>query len=98
MFYKGSVAQGSGGGSGGTVDQDYNPLSTNAQSGTAVAQALETISGGADIDDSTITKNASNKIQAVGLVNQNTASGATNPLSLFDYLQRYNRRYLYCST
>lgn len=73
-----------GGGSGGTVDQNYNPLSTNAQSGTAVAQALETISGGADIDDSTITKNSSNKIQAVGLVNQNTDAGATTPLKLWN--------------
>lgn len=85
MFYEGSkIEENGGGGSGGTVDQNYNPLSTNAQSGTAVAQALETISGGADIDDSTITKNSSNKIQAVGLVNQNTDAGATTPLKLWN--------------
>ena len=30
----------SGGGGGGTVDQTYNASSTNAQSGTAVAQAI----------------------------------------------------------
>ena len=31
---------GGGGGGGGTVDQTYNPTSTNAQSGTAVAEAV----------------------------------------------------------
>ena len=30
-----------GGGGGGTVDQTYNPTSTNAQSGTAVAEAVQ---------------------------------------------------------
>ena len=32
-------------GGGGTVDQTYNPTSTNAQSGTAVAEAVEALTG-----------------------------------------------------
>ena len=31
---------------GNSVDQTYNPTSTNAQSGTAVAEALSNIDGG----------------------------------------------------
>lgn len=36
------------------------------------------------IDNSTITKNSSDEIQAVGLVNQNTDAGATTPLKLWN--------------
>ena len=36
------------------------------------------ISGSVDIDDVTITENSSDKIQAVGTINKNTATGATN--------------------
>jgi len=35
-----NVGEGGGGGGGGTVDQTYDPTSTNAQSGTAVAEAV----------------------------------------------------------
>ncbi len=37
-----------------------------------------------DIDNVTITKNTADKIQAVATVNQNTATGATNPV--FDWV------------
>ena len=43
-----------------------------------------TAGGSVDIDESTITENAQNKLQAVGVVNQNTANGATNPLKLWE--------------
>jgi hypothetical protein len=36
--------------------------------------------GQADIDNSTITKNASDELQAVATINANTAAGATNPV------------------
>lgn len=36
--------------------------------------------GGSDIDNLTITKNTDDEIQAVATVNQNTATGATNPV------------------
>ena len=36
-----SISNSGGGGGGGTVDQTYDPTSTNAQSGTAVAEAVE---------------------------------------------------------
>lgn len=36
-----NVGEGGGGGGGGTVDQTYDPTSTNAQSGTAVAEAVQ---------------------------------------------------------
>ena len=39
----GTAAPASGGGGSGTVDQTYDPTSTNAQSGTAVAEALATL-------------------------------------------------------
>ena len=53
---------------------------------TTYATAIDNIQtgGGADIDDSTITENSSNKIQAVGLVNQNTTAGAVTPLKLWN--------------
>lgn len=37
-----------------------------------------------NIDDETINENAQNKLQAVGVVNQNTASGATTPLKFWE--------------
>lgn len=43
------------GGEGGTVDQTYDPTSTNAQSGTAVAEALLTVSGGIFIAEYGVT-------------------------------------------
>jgi hypothetical protein len=61
---KATPASGSGGGSG-TVDQTYDPTSTNAQSGTAVAEALATVT--VATDNSTISKNASDELQAIGL-------------------------------
>lgn len=39
-----------------------------------------TISSAPDIDNSTITKNGSDQLQAVATVNANTAAGATNPV------------------
>ena len=50
-IYLGTAAPASGGGgSGGTVDQTYDPISENAQSGVAVAEAIATITAftGAD--------------------------------------------------
>lgn len=35
-------------------------------------------------DNSTITENASNELQTVGVINQNTANGATNPLKFWE--------------
>lgn len=60
-----------------SVDQTYSSSSTNAQSGVAVSQALATIS--VSTDNTTISKNGSNALQAIGLINKNIASGATNP-------------------
>lgn len=57
---KATPASGQGGGGSGTVDQTYDPTSTNAQSGTAVAEAVAT-------DNSTISRDASNELQAIGL-------------------------------
>ena len=64
------VAKGFGGGSGGgggTVDQTYNPTSTNAQSGTAVAEALATVDGSTNFDVATIPQGptGANEINAV---------------------------------
>lgn len=42
--------------------------------------ALDAGGGSADIDNLTITTNADDEIQAVATVNQNTATGATNPI------------------
>lgn len=55
-----------------TVDQTYDPASTNAQSGIAVAQALSTVS--VDIDNTTITKNSSNRLQASAVMNARTGT------------------------
>lgn len=62
---KATPASGQGGGGSGTVDQTYDPTSTNAQSGTAVAEALATVT--VATDNSTISKNESNELQAIGL-------------------------------
>ena len=40
--------------------------------------------GSVSFDGTTINENASNELQAVGVVNQNTASGATTPLKLWE--------------
>jgi hypothetical protein len=54
-------------------------FSLNQSSGDTIA--LDAGGGSnVDIDNSTITKNASDKIQAVATVNANTAAGATNPV------------------
>lgn len=41
LVIPGVIAQSGNGGGGGTVDQTYDPTSTNAQSGTAVAEAVQ---------------------------------------------------------
>ena len=49
----------------------------------AVKDYVDTHGGGGGsvaIDDTTITRNANNEIQTVAAINQNTASGATNPI------------------
>lgn len=54
-------------------------FSLNQASGDTIA--LDAGGGSSvDIDNSTITKNLSDEIQAVATVNQNTATGATNPI------------------
>ena len=51
----------------------------NQASGDTIA--LDAGGGGSvDIDNSTITKNGSNQLQAVATINANTAIGATNPV------------------
>ena len=52
------------------VDQTYDSTSTNAQSGVAVAEALETVT--IDIDNDTITRNNSEELQSVGIINPRT--------------------------
>lgn len=71
-IYMGTAAPASGGGGSGTVDQTYDPTSTNAQSGTAVAEALATVT--VATDNSTISKNASNELEAISVINPKTHS------------------------
>ena len=52
------------------VDQTYDSTSTNAQSGVAVAEALETVT--IDIDNDTITRNNNEELQSVGIINPRT--------------------------
>lgn len=65
-FGGGSGSGGSGGG-GGTVDQTYDATSTNAQSGTAVAEALATVDGSTTFDVAAIPQGSTgaNEINAV---------------------------------
>ena len=53
--------------SGGTVDQTYNATSTNAQSGTAVAEALATVEGSTNFDVTPIPQGptGANEINAI---------------------------------
>lgn len=64
----GSYSWATGGGGGGTVDQTYDPTSTNAQSGTAVAQAVsgkqDTLTAGDGID---ITSNVIKWLNTAGV-------------------------------
>ena len=54
---------------------------SNGDSTSAVPRWVADTGGGStDIDNLTITTNADDKIQAVATVNQNTATGATNPI------------------
>lgn len=46
----------------------------------AIKEYVDANSGSVDIDNSTITTNSSDELQAVATVNQNTAGGATNPI------------------
>lgn len=64
------------------VDEDLHQL--RLHDGTTVGGHI--IGGGSidAIDGATITKNSDDEIQAVATVNQNTASGATNPV--FDWV------------
>lgn len=60
------------------------PAPTTSDVGKFLSADGTWATAGADIDESTITENAQNKLQAVGVVNQNAASGATNPLKLWE--------------
>lgn len=66
------------GGGGGTVDQTYDPTSTNAQSGTAVAEAVApALKNTATATGSlTIFGNASPQVGNVNIGQSSTASGA----------------------
>ena len=67
-----------------TITQDGTTVGTfTANASSDVIIAL-TSGSSVDIDDSTITENAQNKIQAVGVINQNTTAGATTPLKLWE--------------
>lgn len=57
-----------------TVDQTYDGTSTNAQSGVAVAQALSSVS--VSKDNLSITNNANNQLQTVGVIDQNDTTQA----------------------
>ena len=57
-----------------TVDQTYSSSSTNAQSGTAVAQALSSVS--VSKDNLSITNNSNNQLQTVGVIDQNDTTQA----------------------
>lgn len=57
-----------------TVDQTYSSISTNAQSGVAVAQALSSVS--VSKDNLSITENANNQLQTVGVIDQNDTTQA----------------------
>lgn len=57
-----------------TVDQTYSASSTNAQSGVAVAEALSSVS--VSKDNKSITENANNQLQTVGVINQNDTTQA----------------------
>lgn len=46
----------------------------------AIKEYVDANSGAVDIDNSTITTNSSDELQAVATVNQNTATGAQNPV------------------
>lgn len=77
----GSYSWATGGGGGGTVDQTYDPTSTNAQSGTAVAQAVggkqDTLTAGDGID---ITSNVIKWLNTAGITDiQYVQSLPANP-------------------
>lgn len=62
---------GGGGGGGGTVDQTYDPTSTNAQSGTAVAEAVapalkNTATGTESLQIGGLTANSYNYVTLIG--------------------------------
>lgn len=59
-----------------------SPSDVLVSSQKAIKEYVDAHGGGGSvaIDDSTITKNSSNEIQAVATANANTASGSTNPL------------------
>ena len=59
-----------------------SPSDAVAVSQKAIKKYVDDHSGGGgsvSIDGITITKNASDELQAIGLINKNTAAGATNP-------------------
>lgn len=67
-----------------------SPSDVTVSSQKAIKEYVDNNSGGA-VDNSTINKNSSNQLQAIGLINKNTANGATNPK--YDWvgtLQQYN--------
>ena len=87
-----------------TIPTVNNPTITITQGGitkgsftlnqaTGDTIALDAGGGVGNIDNVTITANADDEIQAVGTVNQNTATGATNPIkSWLGDINEYNNQ------
>ncbi|MEE1227249.1 MAG: hypothetical protein UHM08_09130 [Bacteroidales bacterium] len=71
-----------------------SPSDEIVSSQKAVKEYIDTHSGGSsNIDNITITTNADDEIQAVGTINQNTATGATNPIkSWLGDINEYNNQ------
>lgn len=85
---------GGGGGGGGTVDQTYDPTSTNAQSGTAVAEAVapalkNTATG---TDSLTILGTPTNYTNVINIGKSNNTSWSIETISIGNSVTNYGNQ------